>query len=134
MVSKFSRAAALVALTAALGAASPAFANAGEDVTSTLRLDNDANNAKVAYAYSLKSYGNKNVAVQDKWEDGHHVYSEFDRKNTKGKRLWNKSDIHNRKTYSDSSTKNYVVKVTACMHYNNLPDSCGPSDRPGDGR
>ncbi|MDQ0937052.1 hypothetical protein [Streptomyces turgidiscabies] len=37
-------------------------------------------------------------------------------------------------TFSDNSTTNYVVKVTACVHFDGTPDKCGPDDRPGDGR
>ncbi|MDO0914483.1 MULTISPECIES: hypothetical protein [unclassified Streptomyces] len=135
MVRGFGKAVAAIAIGGALaGASSTAFADAGEDVTSTLRAGGASDGAPWAYAYSLKSNGNKNVAVQDKFENGAAVYSEFDRKNTKGLRLWNTKDIYNSKTYSDSSATNYVVKVTACEQVNNAPDTCGPDDRPGDGR
>lgn len=135
MVRGFGKAAAVIAIGGALvGASSAAFADAGENVTSTLRAGGAADGTPWAYAYSLQSYGNKNVAVQDKFENNSAVYAEFDRKNTKGLRLWNTKDIYNSKTYSDSSTSNYVVKVTACEQVNNAPDTCGPDDRPGDGR
>ena len=71
-----------------------------------------------AYAYSMQSNGNKSVTVQDKFENGQAVYGEFDRKNTRGLRLWNTKDIYNSKTTSDSYTSNYAVKVTACEQVN----------------
>jgi hypothetical protein len=132
---RFGKAAVVIAIGGALVGASPmAFADAGEDVTSTLRAGGKADGAPWAYAYSLRSNGNKNVTVQDKFENGAAVYAEFDRKNTKGLRLWNTKDFYNAKTTSDSYASNYVVKVTACEQVNNGPDTCGPDDRPGDGR
>lgn len=133
----FGKAAAVIAIGGALVGASPApaaFADAGENVTSWLRAGGRENGAPWAYAYSMQSNGNKSVTVQDKFENGQAVYAEFDRKNTRGLRLWNTKDIYNSKTTSDSYTSNYVVKVTACEQVNNNPDQCGPDDRPGDGR
>ncbi|MBT2418783.1 hypothetical protein J7F01_04150 [Streptomyces sp. ISL-22] len=126
------KAAMAVAMLGAVAGAAPAYADAGEDVTS--RLNHHTNpDIHISYAYSLQSAGNKNVAVRDERADDSAVYSEFDRKNTKGLRLWNKKG-KGETTYSDSSTSNYVVKVTACVHYDLTPDKCGPDDRPGDGR
>ncbi|MER6027656.1 hypothetical protein [Streptomyces sp. NPDC001851] len=126
------RAAVAVVLLGAVAGVSPAFADAGEDVTS--RLNNQTNpNDHISYAFSWQSSGNKNVGVKDEKADGNDVYSEFDRKNTKGLRLWNKQGAGTT-TWSDSSTSNYVVKVTACVHFDWTFDKCGPDDRPGDGR
>ncbi|MFC9229974.1 hypothetical protein ACFTZI_13580 [Streptomyces decoyicus] len=123
--------AAAAAIAAVLAGASPAFADAGEDITSTFSAEGGE---KVSYAYSLQKYGNKNVAIQDKREDKAPVYAEFDRLKTKGLRVWNNSDVAGSTKYSDSSASNYVVKVTACWQQDAVPDSCGPDDRPGDGR
>lgn len=126
------KAAIAVAMLGAVAGSSPAFADAGEDVTS--RLNHHTNpDIHIAYAYSLQSSGNKNVAVRDERADGNDVYSEFDRKNTKGLVLRNTKG-QGETTFSDNSTTNYVVKVTACVHFDATPDKCGPDDRPGDGR
>lgn len=132
-ISKSAKKAAMaVVMLGAIAGASPAYADAGEDVTSQLNHHTNPN-IHIAYAYSLQSNGNKNVAVRDQQADGNGVYSEFDRKNTKGLRLLNNQGSGNT-TYSDNSTSNYVVKVTACVHFDGTPDKCGPDDRPGDGR
>ncbi|WP_217212616.1 hypothetical protein [Streptomyces sp. AC550_RSS872] len=126
------KAAVAVAMLGAVAGASPAFADAGEDVTS--RINHHTNpDIHFAYAYSLQSNGNKNVAVLDERADGNDVYSEFDRKNTKGLVLRNTKG-KGKTTFSDNSTSNYVVKVTACVHFDGTFDKCGPDDRPGDGR
>jgi hypothetical protein len=119
---------AAVAIVSAFAGASPAFAGAGEDVRSVLQgLDGTVN----VDAYSLKSSGNKNVAV--KWAAGRHsAYTEYDRVNTHGLRLNNGSKGTTK--YSGSSTSNYVQKVTACVDIAGNVDTCGPDDRPGDGR
>lgn len=119
---------AAAAILGALAGASPAVADAGEDLRS---IGTGLDGSIQIDAYSWKSYGNKNVAI--KWKAGtHSAYTEYDRVNSYGLRL-NNNDKGTTK-YSGSSTSNYVQKVTACYDIPGNVDSCGPDDRPGDGR
>jgi hypothetical protein len=126
--------AAVAAFSAALLGASPAFGDAGENVTSSYGFTR-ADGVKITWvsAWSYQSSGNKTVSVKDGYGDSHSVYTLYDRKNTTGLRLDNDNGAGSTVT-SGSSATNYVVKVTACIDIQAAPDQCGPDDRPGDGR
>lgn len=126
----FGKIAAVVAVGGTLIGGATAHADAGEDLTSS---QNGANFRVASYTYSWQSYGNKNVAIEDKEADRYGVYSLYDRKSASGYRLDNKNG-NGTKRYSGSSTSNYVTKVTACINKPYASDICGPDDRPGDGR
>lgn len=130
----FAKGAVVAAFSAALLGASPAFGDAGEDVTSSYGFTR-ADGKKITWvsAWSYQSSGNKTVSVKDGYADDHAVYTLYDRKSSTGLRLDNHSGAGKTVT-SGSSASNYVVKVTACVNIQFAPDQCGPDDRPGDGR
>lgn len=124
------KAAAAAVVLGALASASPAFASAGENVQSVVRSGTGSISAN---AYSWLKYDNKNVAiVNGKDFYSHPTYTEYDRVKNHGLRLDNGKEGSTK--YSGSSVKNYVQKVTACINVKGSPDTCGPADRPNDGR